>query len=51
MHFVKTIMNVCLENGGLFCQLSIVCQVIVFETVRLMAHFLTLAVSICIVKV
>lgn len=51
MHFVKTIMNVCLEDSGLFCQLSIVCQVIVFETVRLMAHFLTLAVSICIVKV
>lgn len=51
MHFVKTIMNVCLEDGGLFCQLSIVCQVIVSETVRLMAHFLTLAVSICIVKV
>lgn len=51
MHLVKTIMNVCLEDGGLFCQLSIVCQVIVFETVRLMAHFLTLAVSICIVKV
>lgn len=47
----NTVMNVCLEDSGLFCQLSIVCQVIVFETVRLMAHFLTLAVSICIVKV
>lgn len=23
--FHKTIMNVCLEDGGLFCQLSIVC--------------------------
>lgn len=29
MHFIKTTMNVCLEDGGLFCQLSIVCQVIV----------------------